>query len=153
LKTAFSNRRPDRTVVFAGWFAILVSVAEVIVDLGTWVELDIATIYGIPLVLAAFARDRRLLWGLTAALMLVTFIAYGVQIPNGSFAVREALFVNRALDAVALLLIAGLLQIWMTSLDVRDACSISRRARLGSTRHRAPRLGPPATSREHVFAQ
>jgi len=131
----------------------MVSMAEIAVDLGTWVELDIATIYGIPLVLAAFARDRRLLWGLTAALMLVTFIAYGVQIPNGSFAVREALIVNRALDAVALLLIAGLLQIWMTSLDVRDACSISRRARLGSTRHRAPRLGPPATSREHVFAQ
>jgi len=121
LKTVASNLARERTVVFAGWFAIVVSAAEIAVDLGTWVELDIATIYGIPLVLAAFTRDRRLLWGLTTVLMLVTFIAYALQIPSGSFAAREALFVNRVLDAVALLLIAGLLHIWMASLDVREA--------------------------------
>jgi signal transduction histidine kinase len=121
LKTAASNPPRERAVLFAGWFAIVESAAEIAVDLGTWVELDIATIYGIPLVLAAFTRDRRLLWGLTIVLMLVTFIAYAVQIPSGTFAVREALFVNRALDAIALLLIAGLLHIWMASLDVRDA--------------------------------
>ena len=121
LKTVASNPPRERTVVFAGWFAIVVSVAEIALDLGTWVELDIATIYGIPLVLAAYTRNRRLLWGLTVVLVLVTFIAYAQQIPRGSFAMREALFVNRVLDAIALLLIAGLLHIWMTSLDVREA--------------------------------
>jgi signal transduction histidine kinase len=121
LKPVSSNRRPDGTVVFAGIFAIVLAVAEVIVDLGTWVELDIATIYGIPLVLAAFTRDRRLLWAMTIALVLVTFTAYALQIPTGTFELHEALFVNRALDAIALLLIAGLLHIWMSSLDVREA--------------------------------
>jgi signal transduction histidine kinase len=121
LKTVPSNRRRDRTVVFAAWFAIVLSVAEVVLDLGTWVELDIATIYGIPLVLAAFTRSRPLLWGLMIVLVLVTFIAYALQIPSGSFALGEALFINRVLDAIALLLIAGLLHIWMASLDVREA--------------------------------
>jgi len=118
-----SNRQRDRDVTFAGSFAIVVTVAAIAVDLGTWVELDIATIYGIPLVLAAYTRDRRLLWGLASVLLLVTFIAYALQLPVGSFAVREALFVNRVLDAIALLLIAGLPHIWMASLDVREAQS------------------------------
>jgi signal transduction histidine kinase len=113
--------RSDRTVAFAYFFAIVLAVAEVVVDLGTWVELDIATIYGIPLVLAAFTRNRRLLWGLMAALMLATFITYALQIPVGAFQLREALFGNRVLDAAALLLTAGLLHVWMMSLDIREA--------------------------------
>ena len=121
LNTPSSNGHRERAVVFASWSAIVLSVAEVALDLGTWVELDIAAIYGIPLVLAAFTRNRRLLWGLLIVLVLATFIAYALQIPSGSFALHEALFVNRVLDAIALLLIAGLLHIWMASLDVRDA--------------------------------
>jgi signal transduction histidine kinase len=121
LKTVFPDRYRDRTAVLAGWLAIVLAAAEVILDLGTWVELDIATIYGIPLVLAAFARNRRLLVALTIVLVLATFLSYALQIPRGSFALHEALFVNRVLDAVALLLIAGLLHVWMASLDVREA--------------------------------
>lgn len=118
-----SNWRRNRNVVFAGCFAIVLAVAEVLLDLGTWVELDIASIYGIPLVLAAFTRDRRLLWGMMIVLVLVTFLSYAVQIPSGSFRLRETLFVNRVLDAVALLVIAGMLHVWMASLDVREAQS------------------------------
>ena len=113
--------RSDRTVAFAYASAIALAAAEVVLDLGTWVELDIAAIYGIPLVLAAFTRNRRLLWGLTAALALATFITYALQIPVGTFGMREALFVNRVLDAAALLLTAGLLHVWMMSLDIREA--------------------------------
>ena len=101
--------------------AIALAAIEVALDLGTWVELDIATIYGLPLVVAAFTRDRRLLWGLMAALMVATFLAYAMQIPAGTFGPREALFVNRTLDAAALLLTAGLLEVRIRSLDVRDA--------------------------------
>jgi signal transduction histidine kinase len=46
-----------------------------------------------------------------------------LQIPVGTFELREALFVNRVLDAMALLLIAGLVDTWMTSRDVREAQS------------------------------
>ena len=111
----------DGTVAFAYVFAIALAVAEVIVDLGTRVELDIATIYGIPLVVAAFTGSRRLLWGLMIALTLATFIIYALQIPVGAFELGETLFVNRVLDAAALLLTAGLLHVWMMSLDVREA--------------------------------
>jgi signal transduction histidine kinase len=101
--------------------AIVLAVLEVALDLGTWVELDIATIYGLPLVVAAFTRDRRLLWALTAALTAATFLAYALQIPAGTFGLHEGSFINRALDAAALLLTAGLIHVWMASLDVRDA--------------------------------
>ena len=117
------HRRPDRSIVFARYSALVLAVVEVVLDLGTWVELDIATIYGIPLVLAAFARSRRLLWGMTVALVVATFVTYALQIPPGSFGLNEALFVNRVLDSIALVLIAGLLHVWMASLDVRDAQS------------------------------
>ena len=120
-KTVSPFPRSDRTVAFAYVFAIVLAAAEVVLDLGTWVALDIAAIYGIPLVLAAFTRNRRLLWGLTAALTLATFITYALQIPVGTFELREALFVNRVLDAAALLLTAGLLHVWMMSLDIREA--------------------------------
>jgi signal transduction histidine kinase len=119
-KTAASDRSPDRNVVVARCSALVLALAEVALDLGTWVQLDVASIYGIPLVLAAFARSRRLLWAMTVALVVATFVTYAVQIPAGSFALREALFINRVLDAAALMLIAGLLHIWMASLDVRD---------------------------------
>ena len=122
-KTAEPHRLPNPGAIFAGWSSIVLAVAEVALDLATWVELDIAAIYGIPLVVAAFTRSRRLLWGMTAALVVATFIAYALQIPAGSFELHEALFVNRVLDAIALLLIAGLLHLWMVSLDVRDAQS------------------------------
>jgi signal transduction histidine kinase len=113
--------RSGRIAAFAGVFAIAMAVAEIAVDFGTWVELDIAAIYGIPLVLAAFTRSRFLLWGLMIALTAATFAVYALQIPVGTFGMREALFVNRALDAAALLLTAGLLHVLMVSLDIREA--------------------------------
>lgn len=110
-----------QTVRFAFVGAILLALAEVALDLLTWVDLDIASIYGIPLVLAAFTRKRWLLWGLTGALTVVTFVAYALQIPDGTFHLREALFVNRVLDAISLLLIASLVQIWIASQDFTEA--------------------------------
>ena len=120
-KMVFSIPRSYGATAFAGVSAIALAVAEVGLDLGTWVELDIATIYGIPLVLAAFTRNRRLLWGLMVALTLATFITYTLQIPVGGFELRESLFVNRVLDTVALLLTGGLLHVWMVSRDIREA--------------------------------
>jgi signal transduction histidine kinase len=114
----------ERNARFASACAVALASVEVLLDLFTWVELDIASIYGIPLVLAAFARNRRLLWGLTVTLTLATFVTYALQIPAGVFAMHEALFVNRVLDAVALLLIAGLVHLWMTSRDIREAQSL-----------------------------
>jgi signal transduction histidine kinase len=102
-------------------FAVALAIAEAFVDAVTWVELDVAAIYGIPLVLAALTRSRRLLWTLTAALTITTFVVYAVQIPADAFALSETFFVNRLFDAVAVLLTAGLLHVWIVSVDTAEA--------------------------------
>jgi signal transduction histidine kinase len=91
--------------------SILVATAEIVIDWGTWVELNVSIVYGLPLVLAAVARQRRLLWGLMAVLIVMTFAVYAAQIPAGQFTVIEPLFVNRVLAALALVITTCLLHV------------------------------------------
>ncbi len=93
----------------------------IIADISTWIELDVAAIYSLPLVLAGATRSRRLLWILTAVLTISTFVVYAVQIPAGAFTLHEKFFVNRMLDTAALLLIACVLHLWMNSADTGEA--------------------------------
>jgi signal transduction histidine kinase len=104
-----------RTAAFA------LTVALVVADFATWIELDVATIFGLPLVVAGATRSRKLLWLLTAVLLVTTFAAYAMQIPADEFALDEPFFVNRLLNAVSLLLLAGLLHVWMMSAETNDA--------------------------------
>jgi signal transduction histidine kinase len=110
--------RDNRTVLFGAVFAVTLGL--VIADFITWVQLDVATIYGLPLVLAGATRSRRLLWALMVFLTVATFVVYAVQIPVGAFTLHERFFVNRVLDTVALLLIAGVLHMWMNSVDASE---------------------------------
>ena len=104
-----------RAAALAGTLALAVT------DFATWIELDVATIFGLPLVLAGATRSRSLLWVLTGCLIATTFAAYAVQIRPGAFALDEPFFVNRLLNAVSLLLLAGLLHVWMRSAATNDA--------------------------------
>jgi len=99
----------------AGTLAILVAVIEAAIDWTTWVELDVSAVYGIPLVLAAVARNRRLLWALTAGLVFMTFAAYVTQIGPGVFSLDEPYFINRAMSAAALTLSAALCHVWIVA--------------------------------------
>jgi signal transduction histidine kinase len=111
--------RDTRTVLSAAAFAV--ALCLVVADLVTWIELDVATVFGLPLVLAGATRSRALLWILTGLLVATTFAAYALQSAPGAFAVEEIFFVNRALDAVSLLLLAGLLHLWIGSAATREA--------------------------------
>jgi signal transduction histidine kinase len=73
------------------------------------------------LVLVGATRSRRLLWILTALLAITTFAVYAIQIPKGTFMLKETFFVNRVLDVVELLLIAALLHIRMIAADKNDS--------------------------------
>lgn len=115
-----SAARDDRAARLAV-FAIMLVLVEVFIDAVTWIELDVAAIYGLPLLLAAITRSRRLLWFLTILLIIATFAVYAIQIPVGAFALRETFFVNRVFDAVAILLAAGLLHLWLASGDTIEA--------------------------------
>jgi signal transduction histidine kinase len=98
-----------------------VTLALVTIDFITWVELDVAAIFGLPLLLVGPTRSRRLLWILTALLTIMTFVAYAVQIPKGAFSLKETFFVNRVLDVLELLLIAALLHVRMIAADKSDS--------------------------------
>ena len=109
----------QRTVLLVAVFAVTLGL--ITLDFITWVELDVAAIFGLPLVLVGPTRSRRLLWILTALLAITTFAVYAVQIPKGTFTLKETFFVNRVLDVVELLLIAALLHIRMIAADKSDS--------------------------------
>ncbi len=101
-------------VVFATTFVVIV------VDASTWFELDVASIYIFPVVLAGGVRSRLLLWTLTALLVVSTFVVYIVQSPVEFFTWNEKFFINRVLDAMVLILVAWILDIWMKSIDANE---------------------------------
>ena len=112
-------RSIDQRALLVAVFAV--TLALVTIDFITWVELDVAAIFGLPLLLVGPTRSRRLLWILTALLTIATFTAYAVQIPAGAFSLKETFFVNRVLDVLELLLIAALLHIRMIAADKSDS--------------------------------
>ncbi len=109
----------QRTALLVAVFAVTLGL--IAIDVVTWVELDVAAVFGLPLLLVGPTRSRRLLWSLTALLTIMTFVAYAIQIPEGAFTLKETFFVNRVLDVVELLLIAALLHVRMVAADTSDA--------------------------------
>jgi signal transduction histidine kinase len=109
--------------------AVPLAVIEVFLDWITRIEVNVSIVYGLPLVLAAAGRSRKLVWALALFLLLMTFSVYAVQIPPGVFSSREPLFVNRVLAAAALLLTAGLLHVWMIAVDTTEAQSRALKSR------------------------
>lgn len=101
--------------------ALLLAALEVYADLDTWIELNVAIVYSLPLVLAAAARSRRLLWLLAAALLVATFAIYAVQTPPEAFRVLEPHFLDRLLASVTLLISAGLLHGLTLASDALEA--------------------------------
>ena len=110
----------------------MLAAAEVYVDWQTWIQLNVSIVYSLPLVLAAAARNRRLIWLLAGLLLIATFAVYAVQISPGVFTLRESLFVNRILASVTLLLSASLLHGLTIAFDALDARG--REAEEASTR-------------------
>jgi hypothetical protein len=106
---------------FAGPVAVSLAIIEVAFDWGTWIELNVSVLYSLPLVFAAVARNRRLLWLLACALIGMTFAVYAAQVPSQETAVQRALLLDRVLSALFVLLSAGILDAWLQSLQVRDS--------------------------------
>lgn len=98
--------------------AMLLAAAEVLVDFATTIELNVSILYGLPLILAAQGRSRRLVWALVGMLLAATFIVYWLQVPTGHFSFHDRYFVNRVLAAAALLTAAGLLHVWINAVEV-----------------------------------
>jgi signal transduction histidine kinase len=106
-----------RRVAIVASLAILLAAVEISIDWGTWVELNVSIVYGLPLILAALARSRRLLWGLMFILVAMTFAVYAAQIHAGQFTIREPLFINRVLSALTLIIITGILHVRLRAIE------------------------------------
>jgi signal transduction histidine kinase len=104
---------------------VALAVVVILIDWLTWIELNESILFTLPLVLGAAARDRRLLWALTLFLSITAFSVYAVQIPPGSFSLREPFFINRILAVVDLIVVAGLLHVWMLAVDALEAQALS----------------------------
>ncbi len=118
---AFSGPGSRKHGIVLQSVAFAVALALVVADFMTWIELDVATIFGLPLLLVGATRSRKLLWLLTGLLLATTFAVYATQVPAGAFSLGEPFFVNRVLDAVSLLLLAGVLHVWMRSAETNEA--------------------------------
>lgn len=101
--------RTHRFAAYAPALALLLAGILIAIDFQTWIELDVAALFSLPLVVAALSGRRLLLWSLAGALLATTFVVYAQQIAPGSFSLREPFFLNRVLDAVAVLVTGGLL--------------------------------------------
>jgi hypothetical protein len=115
---AITGSRPAPPMLaFAIPLAMLLAAAEVLADWGTWIQLNVAILYSLPLLVAALARDRKLLWGLATTLVLMTFGVYFAQVDGGPATMRTSFFIDRLLAAICILLNAGILDAWMRSVD------------------------------------
>jgi signal transduction histidine kinase len=108
---------PSTAAGFALPVAIILAATGVVIDWATRIELNVAILYSLPLVVAAVARDRKLVWGLAAVLLVVTFGVYVAQVDDGDASMRGFFFMDRVLAAACILLNAGILDAWMRSVD------------------------------------
>lgn len=114
-----TRRQFDRTTTIVALLAILAALVEIAIDLATPLQLDLAAMYALPLLLAAYTRSRPLLWSLALLLggaALVVYSLHAGRVPT----MKDELLINRLLDVVSLLVTAGVLHLWARSLDVRE---------------------------------
>jgi signal transduction histidine kinase len=106
-----------RSGALAGMLAVSLAALEVFFDWTTPIDVNVSIVYGLPLVLAAAARSRVLLWSLALILVLTIFAVYSAQTPPGIFSLRERFFIDRELSAITLLLMAGFLHARTLTVD------------------------------------
>lgn len=122
---------------------VVLAIFLTILDVATRIELNVAVVYGLPLVFVAASRRPPVLWGLALALVTVTFVVYEIQVAQvhaeparlraGFLGFRDPYLAGRALAALAVLVTAAILQGWLFSLqtiDARDAAIEERDGRL-----------------------
>jgi signal transduction histidine kinase len=117
-----NDTKLSRSIVsFAGTLAITLAVLEVLFDWGTRIDLNVSVLYSLPLIVAAAARSRPLLWTLAFILTFMTFAVYVAQAPAAAASSQTAYLLDRVLAAASLLLSVVILDAWLRLLGVRDA--------------------------------
>jgi signal transduction histidine kinase len=109
--------------MLVGALAVATALAEIALDVGTPLELDLASIYPVPLLLAAYVRRQALLWSLSLLLGIAALVVYELNVGSATPMLKDEILSNRLLDVVALLVTTTVLHVWMRSLKVRESQS------------------------------
>lgn len=116
-----TERSPSDSLAAAGGvLAVGVAALAAVLDWATWIELNVSVLYCLPLVLAAIAKRRRLVWTLTLVLLAVTFAVYWDQVPADAAPGWNPFLLDRLLSAISVLVSAGILDAWLRSQRARD---------------------------------
>ena len=119
-KTVHRFLRDMRTPL-GGLLPVVVAAIVVVIDLTTRIQLNVPILYGVPLIVAAWTRNRRALWTLGVVLAGTTFVVYWAEMPAATVSMAEPLFVDRLLACAAILIITALLHVWTEALDAVEA--------------------------------
>ena len=103
--------------------AVATALIVVVLDVRLPIELDLASIYPLPLLLEAATRRRALVWVLSLLLAIATLLVYQLHAASAVAMLKDEILYNRLLDVVALLVTTAVLHVWMRSLDVRESQS------------------------------
>lgn len=138
---------------------VMLALLLMLLDFGTWIELNVAVAYSLPLVFAAASRRSRVLWTLAFVLITATFVVYQVQVPSaqvqplddgGWASVHDPYLVDRALAALTILITATILQGWLYSLraiEIRDRVIEENNLRLAKANEELMRHKAEITAR------
>jgi signal transduction histidine kinase len=114
----------DRARTILAALAVAAALGEIALDLVTPLELDLASIYPLPLLLAAYARRRALVWTLSLLLGIAALVVYVLHVEATMQMLRQEILVNRLLDVAALMVTTTVLHVWLRSLEVRESQSL-----------------------------
>ncbi len=98
--------------------AALITLLSALADLLTPAEVVVPILYGVPLLLCIWVRDLRFLWGLAGLLILLNFVSGTFGSPAVTISPSHAILINRALAAVTVIIIAGLVHVGLAALRV-----------------------------------
>ncbi len=118
-----SANADERTALIVSPWAAAAAAAAVtlltaLADLLTPAEVVVPIVYGVPLLLCVWVRDLRFLWALAAVLISLNLATAALGSPALAVPEAQAVFINRALATVAVLVIAGLVHLGVVALRV-----------------------------------
>ncbi|CAN5496056.1 hypothetical protein BH09PLA1_BH09PLA1_10430 [soil metagenome] len=103
--------RPNSGLIAAISSAAMIGIAALDYYAGTKWNLSICQV--IPLIICAYARNRRLMWILAVMAVVAAFAGLVPKMPRIDDGLNAARLFNRAVVGVALLLVAGLLHLYL----------------------------------------
>jgi PAS domain S-box-containing protein len=111
--------QPWLTAATVRLIVVVIAIVVLVADLVTPAEYDVSLFYGVAIALCAWSGSRRGLWIVTALVTIFVFLGACVGAPPHTN--WTVVWVDRSLTAFSLLLIAAVVQAWMTNMSAVES--------------------------------